>query len=116
MDVVELDKLKTLVLSKINQIASMEPDLSVDMTGDEGDEIQGAIILDIAYTFNDRNRMLLKNLQIALNKIQEGEFGVCEECGEKIPYKRLEICPDAQYCIGCAESIEQDKDGIRRRC
>lgn len=38
----------------------------------------------------------------ALLRMEEGEFGYCEGCGEKIPAKRLELTPTAVRCVGCA--------------
>lgn len=45
----------------------------------------------------ERNR-----LQAALSRMEEGEFGYCEDCGEKIAPGRLELDPAAQLCIDCA--------------
>ena len=44
----------------------------------------------------------LARIEIALNRLAEGEYGWCAECGEAIAYKRLEIDPAAHLCIGCA--------------
>lgn len=44
----------------------------------------------------------LARIEIALNRVAEGEYGWCAECGEAIAYRRLEIDPAAALCIGCA--------------
>lgn len=41
-------------------------------------------------------------LQSALNRIDEGEFGYCDGCGDDIPIKRLELDPTVRRCISCA--------------
>lgn len=41
-------------------------------------------------------------LAAALARIEEGEFGYCEDCGERIAVKRLELDPTARRCISCA--------------
>ena len=47
----------------------------------------------------------------ALKKIDEGSFGVCEECGEEISVKRLEARPETTLCIRCKEDQERmEKD------
>ena len=50
------------------------------------------------------NAGLLEIAQIraALRRIEEGTYGVCVECGEPIPGKRLEVVPHAPRCIQCA--------------
>lgn len=44
----------------------------------------------------------LARIEIALNRVAEGEYGWCAECGEAIAFKRLKIDPAAALCIGCA--------------
>ncbi|WP_439124316.1 TraR/DksA family transcriptional regulator [Marivita sp.] len=43
-----------------------------------------------------------KALTAALSRLDEGEFGYCDDCGEDIALKRLELDPTATRCIGCA--------------
>jgi DnaK suppressor protein len=42
---------------------------------------------------------------------QRGEYGICADCGERIPDARLEIVPDAERCVACQEAAA----GGRRR-
>jgi len=49
----------------------------------------------------DRERKLLSKIEEALVRIEEGEFGVCEGCGEEIGIKRLEARPVTTLCIDC---------------
>lgn len=51
---------------------------------------------------NDR----LAELQVALRRIREGGYGVCEECGEDIAVQRLRAAPTARLCIVCARAAE----------
>ncbi|WP_430413873.1 TraR/DksA family transcriptional regulator [Parasphingorhabdus sp.] len=44
----------------------------------------------------------IARIEMALNRITQGEYGWCAACGEPIAYKRLEIDPAAALCIGCA--------------
>ena len=39
----------------------------------------------------------------ALRRLEEGEYGYCEDCGDDIPEKRLELTPTAIRCVGCAK-------------
>ena len=49
----------------------------------------------------DRERKLLSKIEEALNRVEEGEFGMCDECGEEIGLKRLEARPVTTLCIDC---------------
>ena len=54
----------------------------------------------------DAQRVVIKQIDMALDKIKEGNYGVCEECGEEIGEKRLKVLPFARYCRDCQESFE----------
>lgn len=49
-----------------------------------------------------RRAARLRALEAALRRIEADEFGWCEECGQAIPEKRLEIDPTASRCVPCA--------------
>lgn len=49
----------------------------------------------------DRERKLLKKIDEALERLDEGEFGFCETCGVEIGIRRLEARPTATQCIDC---------------
>jgi len=53
-----------------------------------------------------RHRAEIGRLNRALKKIDDGDFGCCEECGETIPEARLEIDPAADHCVACAGKPE----------
>ncbi|MDQ2092540.1 TraR/DksA family transcriptional regulator [Rhodalgimonas zhirmunskyi] len=49
-----------------------------------------------------RRDIEVKRLTAALIRLNEGEYGFCEDCGDEIALKRLELDPAAMLCIGCA--------------
>ncbi len=52
---------------------------------------------------SERARVLeIRKIDAALQRIDEGEFGYCLECGEEIAEKRLDVDPAASHCIRCA--------------
>lgn len=59
----------------------------------------------------DRELVLLKKIDKTLQKIEEGDFGVCERCGEEIGFKRLEARPVTDLCIRCKEEQERVEKG-----
>ncbi len=44
----------------------------------------------------------IQAIKNALLRLEEGEYGYCEDCGEDIPAKRLELTPTAVRCVSCA--------------
>jgi DnaK suppressor protein len=53
-----------------------------------------------------RRELSLQAISSALNKIDAGDYGFCEQCGEEIAEKRLLINPTAEYCIECSSKLE----------
>ena len=56
-------------------------------------------------SYNDRQLMQLGDE--ALNRIREGSYGECVNCGNELNAKRLEAVPWTRYCINCQEKVEQ---------
>lgn len=57
----------------------------------------------------DRERKLILKIEDAINKIEEGTYGVCEGCGEEISEKRLLARPVTGYCIDCKKEMEEEE-------
>ena len=55
----------------------------------------------------DRERKLIAKIQQALERVEKGTFGICEECGEDISEGRLKARPVTTLCIKCKEEQEQ---------
>lgn len=79
----------------------------IDIDGDEMDEIQGAMIAGISNTLNQTYVNRINQIEEAISKMNSGEYGVCEECGENISEKRLEFNPCFRHCVVCAEKLEK---------
>ncbi len=59
----------------------------------------------------DRERKLLRKIDKALDRINQGDFGFCEQCDEEIGLRRLEARPTAELCIDCKEIAERKERG-----
>jgi DnaK suppressor protein len=51
--------------------------------------------------------VIMKKIDRAIRKIEEGSYGVCEKCGIEIDHERLRILPVAVYCRDCQEALEE---------
>jgi DnaK suppressor protein len=71
--------------------ASMETDLNFDLR------------------IKDRERKLIRKIDQALDRIKEGDFGMCESCGGDIGVKRLQARPVTTLCIDCKTAQEQEE-------
>jgi DnaK suppressor protein len=55
----------------------------------------------------DRERKLISKIEKAIERIEDGSFGICEECGCEISARRLEARPVTTLCIECKEEQER---------
>lgn len=57
----------------------------------------------------DRERKLITKIKKTLEKLESGDFGLCEVCGEPIEFKRLEARPVTSHCIECKTNEEEEE-------
>jgi DnaK suppressor protein len=62
---------------------------------------------------SERKMALVKEIDAALTRIEKGEYGTCEECGEEIAWGRIRAVPFARTCIDCAEKLEKRRATAR---
>lgn len=79
----------------------------VDTALDDGDWSVVDLSEDISLKQLSSHGETLRKIDEALRKLDEGTYGICEDCGEKIEEGRLKILPFAIYCIDCQERKEQ---------
>jgi DnaK suppressor protein len=58
---------------------------------------------EICLALKQRAESKARSLEVALRKTEEGDYGVCEVCGETIDPARLAILPHTKRCINCAQ-------------
>jgi DnaK suppressor protein len=99
------------IIQRARQTLDEDMTLDVDDLPDEMDLASSEYLQSFTFRLRGRERMLLDKIQKALVRLDEGTFGVCEECGEKISQKRLEARPETTLCIRCKEEQERiEKD------
>ncbi len=61
----------------------------------------------VMLNLSEQERSQLEKVDEALQKLANGRYGVCDECEEPIPVKRLEIVPFAKFCVECTSKMEE---------
>ncbi len=82
---------------KSNEVEQMA-DISDDAASSYGRKLQGDL--------EEQEWVKLKQVEAALKKVEDGEYGICEQCGQKILETRLKIMPYTEFCIQCLSKIE----------
>ena len=95
-----------LASAQVNEEAAQTVELDQTRQGrlSRMDALQGQAMSIAA---NNRRKQELKNIEIALNRIEAGDYGYCLMCGNEIALKRLQFDLTATHCINCAEKLEQ---------
>lgn len=81
--------------------------------GDILDYVSEERTRELELLLTDREKQKLKQIEDALDRIDENLYGLCEECGVKIPKARLKVVPFAKYCVECKEMIEREEKYTR---
>ncbi|MEJ2236438.1 MAG: TraR/DksA family transcriptional regulator [Syntrophobacterales bacterium] len=79
-----------------------------DHVGDLGDYAAADMAAEYAHLFGERLRRRLQLIEDALEGIENGEYGFCEECEEPINEKRLQLMPFALFCVRCQSELERE--------
>jgi DnaK suppressor protein len=77
--------------------------------GDEGDRADTERTHEVSILLSGRDKEKLHAVEEALERIREGTYGVCEECGDEIGGGRLKAMPLAKSCVTCQSQMEKEK-------
>lgn len=115
MDKAVQEKFKEHLLEKKEEILSEAGKTLSDMTDqninipDPNDRATVESGRSFELRIRDRERKLLSKIEEALERIDDGEYGFCEDCGEAIGEKRLEARPVTTLCIDC-KTLQENKE------
>lgn len=71
-----------------------------------GETASATLGREIDYTLGDNAEQVISEIDAALERIEDGSYGTCSNCGEEIPSARLEANPWASLCIDCKRRAE----------
>lgn len=74
---------------------------------DLADKAASTYSKELNFSLSDADRIMLQQIEEALDRIKTGEYGTCTNCGTVIGEKRLQAIPWTPFCIDCAELQEQ---------
>lgn len=110
----DLKRFKDILLAKKEELLrnaqrTLDEGMTLDSDDlpDEMDLASSEYLQSFTLRLRGREKTFLKKIDLALAKIENETFGVCEECGEPISIKRLEARPETALCIRCKEDQER---------
>lgn len=78
-----------------------------ELTQDPADKASNAYTKELLFSQSTNDRFILKLIEEALIRLEDGEFGACVNCNKEIQPKRLEAVPWARHCITCQDLQER---------
>ena len=108
----EADKISLLLLIELeeelsNRLEKLTRDLSKSHSRDSSEQAVERENDDVINTLESETQEELQQVKIAIERIEQGSYHTCTECGEEIPAERLNAIPYTTLCLKCAESREQ---------
>jgi len=115
MDQEQLEYFRGLLQAKLDELLGEADRTLGDMTvmddhfPDPTDRASVESDRSFELRIRDRERKLIKKIRKALERIDDGTYGICEGCGEEIGPKRLEARPVTTLCIDCKSRQEREE-------
>lgn len=110
-----LEKMKEDALNEITRaMKSGANTVTNEPSGDIYDQASSERDRELGMLLGDREREKLVGIDEALLRLEEGEYGICEECEEEIPLGRLKALPFARHCVKCKSDIERQQAQTKR--
>ncbi len=97
------------IVSGVKQMVESSKEMGQDGIQDIGDEAANIYNKQVLLSLNENERIRLQEVDEALDRIENGTYGICEECGGPISLKRLDVRPVAKYCVPCLTRLEKGK-------
>ena len=103
----KLQEEKKQILMELQTQRAFNQDDSRKDVGDEVDSSVNEQARELSLLMRDRNRDRLEAIEEAIQRMQTGDYGFCEECGDSIPKRRLIAMPLARMCVNCQQDQER---------
>lgn len=107
----ELGVIKKALSNRLNELEEKIKQLSTeqvtdDQVQDPGDQALTSTMETLRSSLQDTELQEYNRIARALEKIDDGTYGICSDCGEAISEKRLSSYPNAARCLVCQEAFE----------
>jgi DnaK suppressor protein len=106
-----------LETARINLVSQLEDDIDPEadlrlpvpheVEASPADNASQRTLNELVHEAAEHTAHHLNLVQHALARVADGEYGLCENCGEEIGYSRLEARPEARLCIACQTRLEK---------
>jgi DnaK suppressor protein len=104
-----LVKMREELVQEIGRRTKATTEAGAQDIGDILDSVSEERTRELDMILTDREKRKLHQIDDAIDRIEEGTYGQCEECGVKVPKARLKVLPFAKFCVECQEKMEREE-------
>jgi len=111
----EIRTRRTALEAKLGELTAVfqdRSDLTIENSADMLDTIRMAADRDVSVQRMNISAQMLSDVREALDRLDKCEYGVCEDCEESIPPRRLDAIPWARVCVKCQEARDRTRDDV----
>lgn len=105
----KLEKQRAELLQEAENTLTTKLSMEKESFPDPTDQAVAELDNNFMLRLRDREQKLLKKIDEALARIENGTYGICESCGNPISIKRLEARPVTTLCIECKTMQEEEE-------
>lgn len=100
-------KMRDEILKDVQHSHEVSRELGQDGVPDIGDMSSTTYSKDVLFNLGETQRRTIQDIDAALERIDNGEYGICARCDEEIPPRRMEVRPFSRYCVECKSEVEK---------
>lgn len=107
----DLERQRAAILDEAGEI--LTKGITKEALPDVSDQASAEEDQYFSLRLKEREQKLLRKVDEALDRLSKKTYGICEQCGEEIPYKRLKARPVTTLCIEC-KTLQEEKERTRQ--
>jgi len=100
-------------LTRVRSIGKEQSNEGLSTLGDEMDVARSLADVETHASLIENAENKVRRIDSALAQLEQGDYGICANCGEEIPLARLEAVPFAIYCVDCQAEFGERASGLR---
>jgi DnaK suppressor protein len=103
-----LQNIRTEIVGDVEKANLNDKEIEAEHMADISDDAARSYDRKLQGDLEEQEWNKLKQVEAALEKMEQGKYGICEQCEAEIPEARLEIMPYAEFCTQCLSEIEKN--------
>ena len=108
----QLESIRSELLGDVEKLNQSVKESEIGQIADISDDAARAYNLELEGELGEQEWKKLKQVDLAIKKIAEGEYGICTQCESAIPEARLEVVPYTEFCTQCLSEMEKNSKVI----